>query len=130
MFYWKAIYKDGQLSQFNEDGSENRYDLVDRSRLCRFELCPMGTDKPLISIRVDRPTQQVFRRERVFKTVGVQSGKVLRQNRVYIIGIRERVNGDVKVRVAYVFPDRVEWRDGFDGSALYKAPLWNLEEEV
>ena len=43
--YWTAIYEDGEeLSQFNEDGSENLFGEIDQSRLMMFELRD-STDK-------------------------------------------------------------------------------------
>jgi len=39
MFVWKANYSDGTfLKQVNEDGTENHYQDIDRSKLSSFEL--------------------------------------------------------------------------------------------
>ena len=42
-FAWKAIYSDGTiLPQYNEDGSKNGYENIDRTRLKSF--CIYGDD--------------------------------------------------------------------------------------
>lgn len=39
MLIWRAVYSDREsLSQYNDDGSENRYKDINRSKLSRFEL--------------------------------------------------------------------------------------------
>lgn len=67
MLTWKAIYhdEDGRpteegLSQFNPDGTENKYDKIDRFRLGRFDL--VKGDKVVYSVYLHEGQRLVYRR--------------------------------------------------------------------
>jgi hypothetical protein len=66
---WVATYTDGSaLSQFNADGSENRYPDIDRSRLATFAM--YYGDMPLVRYHFDRPNLRLVYRKRVFMFPG------------------------------------------------------------
>lgn len=94
---WRAIYSDGEiLPQYNEDGSENKYADIDRTRLSSFELSLEG--RVLFCLHLD-PGQHLIYRRRVELPVG---GSPLV---VYLVGWQMTVNGQNVQSIAYVSQD-------------------------
>lgn len=80
MLYWKAVYqKDGELdeneflSQFKEDGTENKYADIDRWRLGRFDLIRHEDNKAVYSVYLHSDQRLIWRR-RTFKDL--HSGEI------------------------------------------------------
>ena len=49
---WIAIYNDGsKLPKYRDDGSENKYEDIDRKRLTQFIL--LDYDRPVIIVHLD-----------------------------------------------------------------------------
>ncbi len=75
---WRAIYfeEDGNtvskryfLEQFNDDGSENRYEDIERGRLARFDL--MKPDGKLVhSVYLHEGCRLIFRRRNFIRIAG------------------------------------------------------------
>lgn len=98
-FGWNAIYSDGEsLKRYNEDGSENSYNDIDRERLDRFEVTVL--DKRVLSVFMERPSQKLVYRRRVFcDSQGNPKGMVL------LAGWHENINGTSIKSIAYIYPD-------------------------
>lgn len=102
---WIAFYNDGnKLSKFNDDGSENRYEDIDRGRLVRFSLCDNET--PVFTIHLTSGQSLIYRK-RVWARV---DGTVW--HFIYIVGWRQKIyNQKGQVRelayIAYVNPTGV-----------------------
>ena len=73
MITWKAIYNDGScLTQYNADGTENRYEDIDRYKLSRFDLYKNADiDKtPFYSLYLRHGQRLIFRRRNFISTNG------------------------------------------------------------
>jgi hypothetical protein len=95
---WLAVYKDDTtLSQYNEDGTENRYFDIDRNRLTHFAI--LDEDKAVLVIEFERPTQQlIFRRRHHINLAGNHA-------EIYLVGWHENIHGtNIKV-INYIYPD-------------------------
>lgn len=79
MLTWKANYLgDESLEQYNEDGSENRYKDIDRTKLFSFEL--LNGDKRVYVLLLHEGQRLIFRRRNWINL----NGKLLKQ--VYLVG--------------------------------------------
>lgn len=66
---WKAHYHNGEtLSQYNEDGSENGYHDIDRSRLSHFVL--YENEKAVFSVRLHKGQRLIYRRRSFIQGTG------------------------------------------------------------
>lgn len=94
---WKAIYNNGmRLPQFNEDGSENKYPEIDRSRLSAFEIYNM--DKLILRIHFEKGRRLIYRKR-------VSRGLSGKQQAIYLIGWQQTIAGQNIQDIAYVFED-------------------------
>jgi hypothetical protein len=85
---WVAGYSDGtSLTQYNADGTENRYPSIDRSKLKDFSLFRDGV--LLIRYHFDHPDQRLIYRRRVFLMPGEAEPRVF-----YLIGWQRNVKGE------------------------------------
>jgi len=96
--YWKAVYNDGTvLSQFNEDGSENKYLDIDRSKIAFFELFA-GT-KLIFRLHLEEGRRLICRRR---VELNIMTGKT---ESIFLVGWQQTVNGSNIQDIAYIFPD-------------------------
>lgn len=87
---WRAVYIDPEtdevnensevLEQFESDGTENKYEDIDRVRLGRFDLLTMDNE-PVYSVYL-HPGQRLIWRRRVF--MDPVAGHV--KNIIYVVG--------------------------------------------
>ena len=97
---WLAVYNDETfLTQFNEDGSENRYADIDRNRLTHFAMLNEA-NKPILVIEIERPTQKLIYRRRTFCDL---LGKV--KGVIYLVGWHENINGKNIKAINYIYPN-------------------------
>lgn len=97
---WVAVYNDETfLAQFNEDGSENRYEDIDRNRLTHFAMLN-GDNKPILVVEMERITQKLIYRRRTFIDL---VGKV--KGVVYLVGWHENIGGKSIKVINYIYPN-------------------------
>lgn len=122
---WKAIYNDGtELRQYNENGSENKYENIDRSKLIQFVLLYSGV--PHITIHFDKNKKLVYRR-RVEYIINKGISEV-----IYIAGWQEKKNDIVTQMICFLFEDGyMEITDGFkDRHPWFYLPIFRPEEKL
>jgi hypothetical protein len=104
---WRAEYSDGSwLDQYNEDGAENKYVNIDRSRLAKFFI--FQNKKVKLVVHLDKPERRLIYRRRA--SVGVTGGRGV----VYLVGWQETVDGKNFQCVCFLFDDgHVEVLPGF-----------------
>ncbi len=113
--YWKAVYNDGtELSQFEEDGTENKYPDIDRSKLATFEVRKAAAkeqpDKLLFKMYME-PGRRLICRRRVmdnYKIGGKSKDPTVKrywQEVVYLVGWQATIGGRSVQDIAYVFED-------------------------
>jgi hypothetical protein len=91
---WIAHYNDGTtLAQYNEDGSENRYQDINRDKLIAFTL--WNDNKLSLALHL-QPGQRLIYRKRVEKKSGEPDIMV------YLAGWQQTVNGENVQSIAYV----------------------------
>lgn len=101
---WRAIYIDGtQLTQYNENGTENKYQDIDRANLVRFDLLKKDTKHTIFSVYL-REGQRLIYRRRTLVNMG-NGSKTL----VYLVGWQQTVytNAGPKnvTAINYVYED-------------------------
>lgn len=95
--YWKAIYSGNEsLSQFNEDGSENKYTNIKRERLIQF--CIYVDNNPAVIIHLDPHKKLIYRMRRAMNNRGEEES-------VYLAGWQERKNGKNIQMIVFLFED-------------------------
>jgi hypothetical protein len=95
---WIAIYKDGtDLKQYNEDGSENRYQDIDRTKLDSFVLY-QDIAKPLLWIHLETDQRLIYRRRVEKRMDGTETV-------VYLAGWQQTVKGQNVQSISYIAPD-------------------------
>ena len=106
---WKAIYTDGsELPQFNEDGTENKYKDINRSKLSKFVL--LVDKNPKIVVHLDSNKKLIYRRRVAIRMVG----NLKNQEAVYLVGWQENKNGINTQMICFLFEDgHVEVVDRF-----------------
>lgn len=121
-FNWKAVYDDDtKLSQFNSDGSENKYTDIDRSKLVQFVLS--FDTVPKLVIHLDKSKRLIYRRR-----VAMNSGGIIQV--VWLAGWQEKRNGINVQSVSFLFEDgHVEVVDGFKENHSWFYSINFLEEE-
>lgn len=108
--HWVAYYGADTFPQYNEDGSENKYPDIDRSRLTAFALVKDGNQIVRFHFL---PDMRLIYRRRVELRPGV--GQIV----AYLAGWQKTVNGVNSQSVACVFehggPVEIisEWADGW-----------------
>ena len=94
---WEAVYDNGtSLSQFNPDGSENKYVNIDREKITQFVLYRNG--KPAVVIHLNRNKKLVYRMRRAQDNHGNQEA-------VYLAGWQEKRNGKNVQMISFLFED-------------------------
>ena len=96
---WVAKYTDGsELMQYEGD-KENRYLDIDRNRLSSFAL--FGDSGELVlSVKLERPTQQLIYRRRVFTDLFGNQKDV-----IYLVGWHENIGGKSIKSICYIHSD-------------------------
>lgn len=119
--YWKAVYTDGELSQFNKDGSENKYVDITREKLIQFRL--YRDNKPLIIIHLDPHKKLIYRIRRAMNNHGGKES-------VYLAGWQERKNGKNVQMIMFLFQDNhIEIVDRFYENHIWFYKINFLQEE-
>lgn len=96
---WLAIYDDdSSLMQYKEDGTENSYFDIDRSRLTHFAM--VEGDKAVLVVEFERRSQKLIYRKRTFVD---GNGKL--KGVVYLVGWHENINGTSIKCINYIYPD-------------------------
>lgn len=119
---WKAIYEDGEsLSQFDQNGDENKYTDIERKRLMQFVLY---RDKiPIIVIHLGGGKRLIYRMRRAQDTHG-------NQEVVYLAGWQEKQNGKNIQMISFLFKSgRVEIVDRFNEKNLWFYSINFLPDE-
>jgi hypothetical protein len=95
-----AVYNDETfLTQFNEDGSENRYVDIQRDKLSHFAMLS-DKNKLVLSVEFERPSQKLIYRRRTFiDLVGNIKGIV------FLVGWHENINGKSIKVINYIYPN-------------------------
>lgn len=129
-FYWKAVYTDGtELPQYNADGSENKYVDIDRSKLVRFALLQVNSDKPVVVLHLDQGQRLICRR-RVAKHFS-QDLKPQGEEVVWLVGWQQKINGRNSQMICFVFEDgHAEVRPGFKEKSQWFYAVQFLPEET
>lgn len=126
-FHWRAEYRDGTcLNQFNEDGSENKYPDIDRSKLEYFVLVNEDQFPAVVLHFNPERNQRLICRLRTH--IAGMSGRVL--ERVWLVGWQETRNGTNTQKIFFVFSDgHIEVTDRFDNKhPWYYSPNLRPEE--
>jgi hypothetical protein len=95
---WEARYNDGTvLPKFNDDGSENRYEDIDRGKLESFALFMEidGVNHPAIELHLDPGQNLIYRRRVEKRSDGVEFV-------VYLVGWKMQVGGETVQSIAYI----------------------------
>ena len=118
--FWKAIYSDGSfLSQHNEDGTENKYYDIDRTKLIAFEVY---NNNNLVLLRHLEPGQRlIFRQRSAFSTTG-------KEMRIILVGWQQMVNGKNVQEIAYIFPTHIELAGRWGTNVLGDSPKLTTAE--
>lgn len=119
---WQAIYDDGErLSQYNGDGTENKYTDIDRSRLVQFilfeknHLIGSGQERilgnPKVVIHLDNNKRLIYRHRVAMAFSGTKQGN---QETVHLAGWQEKKQGTNTQMICFLFEDgHVEIVDRF-----------------
>ena len=123
MVYWKAIYSDETcFNQYNEDGSENLYKDIDRTKLDCFIL--MNEEKTILVIHLDDKKKLICRRR---IAIGLDNNI---QHVVWIAGWQENRQGMNVQMVCFVFDDgHIEVLDRFKENHRWFYSIKFMKEE-
>lgn len=106
---WQAVYPDRVINQYNEDGTQNSYDGLDRNGMAAFCLVN-GKGETVLTVPLSS-TQKLFYRMRVALFVGSHT-----RERVYIVGWQTRsarhiwvVDSHGKVTSYENFEEKSQW---------------------
>ena len=96
---WLAIYDDdSSLMQYKEDGTENSYFDIDRSRLTHFAM--IEGEKTVLVIEFERPSQKlIYRKRTTCDLYGNAKGII------YLVGWHENINSTSIKCINYIYPD-------------------------
>ncbi len=132
--YWKAVYNDGkELSQYEEDGKENKYPDIDRSKLSAFEIRKAGIIQPkavpdqLLFKMYLEPGRRLIYRRRVLEKYKFGGGardikaKPIGRSIIYLVGWQATIGGRSVQDIAYVFEDGHVELSGIWREAPYNA---------
>lgn len=126
MLSWAAYYMDGTyLHQYNDDGSENKYTDIDRSKLNKFAL----VDKDICFVyvlNIDIGQKLIYRTRTAMNLMGDK------KYRVTIIGWQMQIAGQNIQHVAFVYDNgTIEVTNGFkEGHEWYYPVVFLPEEEL
>ena len=132
--FWKAIYEDNtELSQYNVDGSENKYTAIDRSKLSKFLLLEGYIDLeghwaeklPKIILHLDKNKRLICR-----KRVAVEVGRRRSEEFIWLVGWQENKEGMNVQMICALFQDgHIEIVDKFKEGHPWFYPVILLPEE-
>jgi hypothetical protein len=95
MLKWKAYYNDGTfLNQFSEDGSENRYKDINRSKLSSFSL--YDGQKAVFILFLHEGQRLIFRRRTTINLNNVV------KDLVYLVGYHQTIEGKNYSVISYI----------------------------
>jgi hypothetical protein len=130
-YYWKAIYKNGEVfSQYNADKTEERlYKDIERKRLEQFVLCQVNNDKPVYVLHFEAGQRLICRR-RICRPLFMESIK--EQETVWILGKQWLVENRCVKKLAFIFEDgHIEEKDDFiEPSKWYYPIIFDLEDKL
>lgn len=119
MLTWEAFYTTGSLSQYNEDGTENKYTDINRNILTRFLL---KDTKVRFVLNLDTDKKLIYRK-RIAKSLMNNVKET-----VYIIGYQHGSNQSINFY--FESTGHVETTDGFKEGHKWYYPVVFLEEEL
>lgn len=124
---WIAVYNDEtNLLQYNEDGTENSYSDIDRSRLTEFHLLDREIDKTVYAIALDEGQRLIYRRRIA------TSGNNDHRWTITMVGWQQTIAGQNVQSIGWVFPDGGIIQTGkfqSDHRLFYGIELLPFEEE-
>ena len=123
-YNWVSVYNDNtRLPQFNEDGSENKYQDIDRGKLSSFEFYKDGK---LVLVCDIAPGARLIYRKRVEQSSGSSTQRCL-----YLIGWQKTVNNVNSQSIAVVSEDidTILFIDGWRENSCWLYPIQELPEE-
>ena len=104
---WLAVYNDDTyLLQYNEDGTPNSYDSIDRSKLSEFHIIDVdenGKHRRVASVFLERPTQQLIWRMRGRIHSGGPRG--VWKEQIIMLGWHENIDGRSYKSIMYINED-------------------------
>lgn len=96
MIEWRAVYSDNtHLDQFAENGIENKYSDIDRTKLQAFDILHDG----ITVLRTDLSNKKRLIYRRRVKQRGPSGAKQV----VYLVGYQENINGVNKQVVNHIY---------------------------
>lgn len=115
MLNWKAEYADGSvLTQYNADGTENKYSEISKSNLSKFII--MEGEQPKLVVHVEGK-KLIYKQRAIISNTG-------RRERIWIAGWQENKDGSNVQCVSFLFPDgHVEVMPKFKE----KAPFYTID---
>jgi len=120
--YWKAVYSNEEsLSQFSDDGSENKYPDIDRERLMRFEL--YRNNALAVVFHLNGHKKLIYRMRRAMNNRG-------EEETVYLAGWQDKQNGRNVQMLMFLFEDNhIEIVDRFRENHLWFYSINFLPDE-
>ncbi len=119
---WKAVYPEGCLNQYNEDGSVNKYTDIDRTMLKYFEL--YKEDKLILRVHLGDGKRLIYRRRVALGLDGKIKGVV------YLLGWQKTVSGENIQSICYVFEDgHIEMAGAWDEKSPFSYAPNLIKEE-
>lgn len=98
---WRAVYDDEKiLTQYNADGSDNKYADIDRDRLDHFDLIRKG--KVFYSLFLHEGQRLIYRRRTLIKMRtldGVEQDREV----IYLVGYQTTIGGQNLVVLNYIY---------------------------
>lgn len=119
---WVAEYAAGCLPQYNADGTQNRYQDIDRAKLVRFVL--LKVNRAVFILNVPKGSTLIYRRRVAMGFSGIKEV-------VYIVGTKRTLNFNQHVQdLHFIFEDgHIETTDRFDKDHQWFYPISFLPEE-
>jgi hypothetical protein len=98
---WIAVYADGSiLRQHEPDGTENRYEDIDRKRVSEFHLRLKGKDFTVIAYALDPGQRLIYRKRHSMSGITGEKNWT-----IHMVGWQQTVNGKNVQCISWVFPD-------------------------
>jgi len=122
-YNWVSVYNDNtRLPQFNEDGSENKYQDIDRGKLSSFEFYKDGK---IILVCDIAPGARLIYRRRVEQSAGSEPLVV------YILGWQKTLNGLNSQSIVCIpeYSNTMVFSDGWREGSRWLYPVVELECE-
>ena len=98
---WVAVYNDGtNFAQFNEDGTENSYHNIDRTKLTEFHMVRVDNQETVFAMALEPEQRLVFRRR---VSMSGDTGEILRI--IYLVGWQQTVGRKNVQSLNWILPD-------------------------